>query len=419
MDKRKKIIIHIGLPKAATTTLQKSIGKNISLLNQHNVYYPKAGCGRNTNAHHNLGFQVNNDPRHEPKKGDLASLGKEIEKAHQNTILLSSEHFCRTSPSGILLLKETLQEFGDTFILVYLRRQDLWLNSWWTHLVKLGYLQTNFKEFCESVFNKHPISGNDQVAKDIAKFVNPDFLDLLHHWERIFSKENILIRVLEGSQIGNNVFHDFLYTIGLKDLQGFEISEPKNISPSPKTLETIRYLTKIIGRSAIPRGQNFSAKIVDLAGTFAINNNWNTKSFNAVDQAMYEKIMNKYAESNSKIAQAYFGRDQLFLDPYFEKNLTHFDVSELDPLEMLNLAGFLLKAVQTKKIFARILNDQHSINGDARDNQLLQIQALRKQNEQLKGQIQEIRNTRGWRVLETLRRLYGPLYRFLNRKEIV
>jgi hypothetical protein len=64
---------------------------------------------------------------------------------------------------------------------------------------------------------------------------------------------------------------------------------------------------------------------------------------NLIDEKIYNKILEKYFEGNRKVARYFFGREELFLEPYKRKEMTNLSVNDLKPEALLDLLAYIFE----------------------------------------------------------------------------
>ena len=122
-----KLILHFGIHRTGTTSIQNSLVANQDALVEQGFLYAK----------------LNGKPSHEVIPGLLKArrfapqdwiqdIEKQITKA-THTVILSSEDFSALKSFRFL---EQIPSKYETFVTVCLRRQDLWLESWYNQHVK-------------------------------------------------------------------------------------------------------------------------------------------------------------------------------------------------------------------------------------------------------------------------------------------
>ncbi len=148
----------------------------------------------------------------------------------QDNIILSSETLCvKWGDNDCELSGFFAPFFYDFFkghsvkIIVYLRRQDTYLESFYAQKAKYGMLN-------ERMFSEKKLQRSLYYKK---------FLD---SWAQFFGKENIIVRVYEKAKLyRNDAVNDFFHIIGLKNINIQSIYTESNPSLSAEALR-IRYL---------------------------------------------------------------------------------------------------------------------------------------------------------------------------------
>jgi hypothetical protein len=144
---RKKIFLHCGLHKTGTTSLQRFLHSNRSLLG---YAYPETGLF--SYGHHNLAWELADDQRFSTSYGNIADLLTEISRTNQE-VILSSEDF-----EGCIANTPRFRKFANCLwalnfrpiIIVYLRSQDFYATSLYFELLKHGY-HLGFSDFIDEI----------------------------------------------------------------------------------------------------------------------------------------------------------------------------------------------------------------------------------------------------------------------------
>ncbi|CAG9255580.1 conserved hypothetical protein [Paraburkholderia unamae] len=135
----RKLFIHCGLHKTATTALQSALSQHSDQLRDLGLLYPRAGqVTEDVTGHHNIAWELARDRRFTRQLGTLETLLGEIEY-FDGDIILSSEDF-----EGLLvqparweaLLRLASQCSLTPVALVYLRNQASYLESLYPEMLK-------------------------------------------------------------------------------------------------------------------------------------------------------------------------------------------------------------------------------------------------------------------------------------------
>lgn len=138
-----RVVVHVGPPKTATTSLQRGLFTNTDLLRQHGVYLPLAArleFEPNAVCHHHLAWELTGSARFRPDIGGWDALRAELAGIDAETVLLSSEELSR----AVLVdgvgdrLHEQLLSLGREVTIVYVVRDQLsQVNSFYAQQVKM------------------------------------------------------------------------------------------------------------------------------------------------------------------------------------------------------------------------------------------------------------------------------------------
>lgn len=123
-------------------------------------------------------------------------IKKELEKYN---VILSAEHIYEFGVEKFI--KEVKKQYDKIKIIIYLRRQDLFIESYWAQMIKSDGYTNNFEV------------GRKELEPYIC------YLDVLNVISNIIGKENLIVRVYEREQFRGerkDIFSDFFDAIGLK-----------------------------------------------------------------------------------------------------------------------------------------------------------------------------------------------------------
>jgi len=333
------------------------------MLLRYGFLVPKTGQFFSTNAgQHNLSMELRGHVRFDPQKGTWNDLISEINKSNAENIILSSEGFSLLPLEKIKELKNYLAGFLVK-IIVYVRRQDLVLQSYWAEVTKSGDYEHGIKDF--------------DVWMDEYDFENRNgnYQKLLDKWSSVFGKENIIVRVLEKNQLNGSLFNDFLSTCGIKSPEKFSNPADKNKSPGIKVIRLIQEFKKrLAGNLNKDERNRLTAMILD----YGSQTGWNEGKWTLINRQTYEKIKERYETSNAAVAKDFFGRDQLFFEDYNENEYTDFSMNDFSNDELLNLITYIIS--------------QHLA-----------------ENRHLNSQLALIHSSRVWRILEKMQHVKRSL----------
>ncbi len=248
--KMSNLYLHIGTPKTGTSAIQKFLRLNENLLKKQGFCYPDlgyrySGVGENRNAH----FMVHRENFYSMSDEEAADFRKsederfyegldklkEISKEYPN-IILSDENIWNgyvKRKDFWRVLKQGLDERNIGLkVIVYLRRQDLAIESYYVQRVK-DKLQLDFDEY---------------IASEKYKYFKLDYYSALEKIAEFTGKENIIVRVYEKQQFegkNNSLISDFLSVLGLEYDSKWNMDIVANTGVYGSFLEVKRILNKI------------------------------------------------------------------------------------------------------------------------------------------------------------------------------
>ena len=357
--------MHVGPHKTGTTTIQFSMNLNKNLLKKNGIYYPKSGfVSEGLPGHHNLAWELSGNDRYAEKYGTWSDLVSELNRVNFDRIILSSEDLCTLPREKVIQINEYLKDF-DVHIVIYVRRQDQRLQSAWSEKIKNAKDDTEWLSFPEF------------VAQVDYKFPYYDYYTLIQKWSDVFGKPKIIVRVLEKNQLRGTLLNDFLTACEIPNPEQYQDADDMNLSPGIKTIVINRELKQRLhgklNKGAMLRFYFSIREYADLAG-------WNRDKWSFIDKELHQKIMEMYRSSNQKIAREFFGRDELFLEPFEEKNLSTFTASDFSRTELLHAFAFITSAMLSAK----------------------QDQELVRENILLRKEIESIYASKKWKLLVKL-----------------
>ena len=191
----KTLYLHIGLPKTATTTIQHFLVVNQTVLRNEGWLYPNAG--RQYLAHHLLGNFFRPDPLYWIGQADPAAcyrvLMDEVDGSGCDKVIMSTESLYFTPDPSVIPLY-----FKDFRVVpvVFLRRQDEWLESAYREGRKNAELQISIEAYFE-----HMRPWMDYAAT-------------LKKWQAGFPGEKIIVGVFEKGAKQVSAEQKFLQSVG-------------------------------------------------------------------------------------------------------------------------------------------------------------------------------------------------------------
>lgn len=239
----KILYLHIGLPKTATTSIQFFCFENREILKNKGYCYPLFPCSNiseTRNAHFLLESITDENGNENREKTELARQKhyREIEILFEkyDNIVLSDEalwHKLCGVKSNLWneLLAQSEKGGYELKVILYLRRQDTFAESWWNQSVKMNgrVLDEPWEDFIKE------------------RYLHIDYAREIQKIEKLIGEENLIVRRFEKQNLKNqDIIHDFLDVIGLEYGDEFaEMSQNRNISLLGNTHEIKRILNKL------------------------------------------------------------------------------------------------------------------------------------------------------------------------------
>lgn len=286
---KKRLFLHIGSHKTATTFLQNSFARSPRVLEELGILYPQAG--RIYHAHFRLCWALKDAARASLPLESLlewAELLGEIDVASQKIIVLSAEEFgLGLDPRRLAPLRDRY----DVSIVFYMRSPDSYMESFYNQFVKdFGARETR--------------SIETYIVEERLFFL--DTFKLLAPWAETFGKEAIKLRLFSKEFLPDGILKDFLKTIGCIRFPEFtppDSSILHKVSLPPDALEYLRlsnpWLTREEGH------HHFVVQLVQMARKHQADLQ-QTRS-GILSLKARQTLRSRFREANMRAAHAYLG----------------------------------------------------------------------------------------------------------------
>lgn len=295
-----KLYVHIGQPKTGTSAIQGFLDNNRELLAEtYGILYPNFNKKNYGTGYMHNHAQFFTELHKKNNSNEYITIFKQIENYcldnNIKIILLSNEGFKWEWWPNIL--KQIIDSLGcDYRIILYLRRQDKFIEAAW-------------KQW------GHKIPEYNSI-KDLVELQEWDWSEALDLWLSYFSIERFCIRPYERESIGDDVIIDFMKIIGITDLSSFEQPPETNLITNPGFSEEIIEILSLCKNFV--RGPNDNSLLNFLFETLSYNfKKKPMQSYEFLSPRDKLKIIEKYKDSNLKIAKTFFGNEseRLFKEP--------------------------------------------------------------------------------------------------------
>ena len=210
-----RIVLHIGAPKTASTYLQRRLRANADLLRTHGIYVPvipavaaMAGnakllattLSRRPSLTFQRGFPQIDVAKLDPAQivGDLLSGWR----ANFESLVLSAENL---RPNHATRLRALLPNPARIVVVLFVRRQDRWIDSYFNQMVKTNEVVTEISAFVAKLCDT-----------DGERLCRPDWFAHYEAWRSAFGN----CRVIFYDEVADNIFGAFFKAADLPRISG-------------------------------------------------------------------------------------------------------------------------------------------------------------------------------------------------------
>lgn len=285
------LYIHIGAHRTATTSVQKFLKTNFVQLQKLGYFHPF-----NAGRHVVLMNRIFSGEVSVPEVSSDISARADGKPYNLHSLIISDEDICMRR--DLSLLAQFRKDFKVKIVFA-LRRQDLWLESWYLQNIKwqwnpsLAHLTfTEFLERREEFFWIH-------------------YDAYLRHVEELFGRENVLVYAFDKAQMPEGPVAAFCNVIGLTERDTLTPPPHSNTSMSPAMSEFMRMLPL---DEVVPAQRVFFERACAQVDKMR-EQQYGRQSNLLIDPSTRSRIINIYAAGNSAVAKRYFRKESLFLDP--------------------------------------------------------------------------------------------------------
>jgi hypothetical protein len=287
------LYLHIGIQKTGSSAIQNVCMANQERLKRAGILFPSAGFkwgpqrGPTATAGHLRLLRFMKRPDRLRRYREARALLDEIEAAQCDTIVISSEVFSAPGKHKLVAGLEWFMTHGfDAKIVAYLRRQDVWLDSFYRQLLKRdGWIQgetRSIEEFWRS-------EGRDWL----------DYRSRLRPWVDAVGPENATIRSYGDAQDRGGVVRDFLAAVGA-DASYVDMSragETYNPSVPASAADFLRALNAV--------GDSGFARKAPLLEAIRETTLFNRSRGSLVSRALWTELESIYSDENEDLRRVW------------------------------------------------------------------------------------------------------------------
>lgn len=313
MEEKKRIYLHIGMPKTGTSSLQFFCQENQDILGEKGYFYPVMPfryrqMSQVRNAHFLVGsVYTESGEVDEAKTGEYRDQAFDLLEGYLNkysNIILSDEAIwnCLTERNRDAL--DIIKQFCDKQsvelkVIVYLRRQDSFLESYWKQKIRRRGATWKWRG----------------VMRHTPSYIALDYYPHLCNIAETVGKENLIVRRYQkGKFLGTDgtIFSDFLNAVGLELTEEYKpLEKQANVSLNNNFAEIKRIMNYLLSedQAARDREQIWLERIALECSRYE-KEQYESSMFSEKEQ---QKFMEQYKASNAKVAQEFMGEEELFL----------------------------------------------------------------------------------------------------------
>ena len=340
-----KLYIHMGTPKTGTTALQFFLHNNMEILNSLGFDFPDISAdfpddkgftkiNNDESAYANGNFIIDSQVLSAYQQGpeafnkilqyvfpDIAEYYRDVidengtdfdtlvnyinDKLKKNNVIISSENLWTFNYD---FLERFIREFGDKVeVVVYLRRQDYYIESMWNEVIKLGVVSDTIEEYFGYMLYEENDNHGLRYKKRLVEI------------SEIIGKEHLHVRIYGKQELKRygGLYNDFLHAIGI-EYDKYQWALPKNtinerISGPTVNIKRVfnEYLEMKVGSKSdildmIPEHVGKYNKIFyRLSSSYTKTQTSKDYYFSSSDRMRMEKL---FADDNAYIAQEFLGK---------------------------------------------------------------------------------------------------------------
>ncbi len=282
--KRIKLILHAGVHRTGTSTIQSNLESNCIDVFSQGFLYPKNIQGY---IRHNGFLKM-----YVYEKLDFQSIVSRINEGldkSTHTVILSDEDFSQSLFNHSSFLEE-LSKYYSVSVVMYLRRQDLWLESWYNQHIKWPW----DKKF----------SGTDfqSFIKHKKDFYWINYFKLLNNITRHIDEKDVH-RFIYGKGHVEDTYAHFINFCGISNVN-FDFQPRINESISVAKIDLLRRIDLLSYKPGI------RYKILAKLRNLEITEDNENKNFFTKEQRI--KITDFYKPSNEQLSEHFFNGSDIF-----------------------------------------------------------------------------------------------------------
>lgn len=330
----KRLILHIGAEKTATTYIQNYFSVNREAYRNTGVLYPKTSFGEHAQfsliaalheIDHGFGLEFAPQGKEYTIESEWKPLIERLNKQTRfHTVILSVEHFSsRLKEKGLEKLSEilTLLDGYEIEVIYYFRRQDDYFQSWYSTHIKAGGFKTL-----------------EQALSDSLK--NPWFFDtnfLLKKWKEAIPSAKYHVRPYDYVSKNIGMIEDMVDQLNLPILDKELRPElDRNESWSPNMLAVARHINEFY----IEKLTDKRYQVLEFISKYMIGG---PTVKNLLPSEVKNNILEKFESNNRLLCSEYEIDYELIFSRALDEEFINPDHIKIDSI---NIAEILIIAIK-------------------------------------------------------------------------
>ena len=286
---RRTLIVHIGLPKTGSTSIQRMLCVLAGPLRKRGIHVPSAGQNVHGAHYWNLVHEYMGDRKYEAHRGGWAELSRELcESRTARRFVVSAESFSvrRAEDAAIPRIASLAGAADlDVEIVSYVRPQH-------------RFIESDYSESCKG-FQMRPFDAFLEARLDHGRY---DYNTCFRPWREAFGNR-LVVYPLEAARMPAGLLPHFLAVLGAPELSGRVALPRLNTRLGAKQLEVARLVAVALHDEMLDRGtaSRLLGSVLRAVSTRLIDD----APFVGLDPEQRRAVAERFAESNARFARDY------------------------------------------------------------------------------------------------------------------
>lgn len=281
---RPQIFLHIGMHKTGTTYLQHLFREcRTQLLRADGLLFPETGLPRTEEVRPKPGGLPGHHDfaRKSRRKVAAKNLAAEIAEHNANKVFISAENLSLSDAEFSSSLVKDLELIGSVSIILVLRRQDRWIDSYYRERV-VGNVQGETRDFKTYLAEEGPLLL--------------DYRTRYQNWQKTAFSGQFLVASYDDLTIDNRLLRWFCdgLQISPKSAKSLQVTQvPKNAALTCVDVEITRIVNLVPGLKAAKRSK-LLRRIYEIG---------NLPDASFVSDDIYDELRACYEPKNNRLAE--------------------------------------------------------------------------------------------------------------------